>query len=285
MGRCKDRLCPLCSSIRGTQATHQLAGLIRKMDAPRFLTLTLAHSEQPLAAQVSRLYQCFKELRRNQCWKQHVHGGVYAFEVTRNQHKGSWHPHLHLVIDGDYFPHKMVKEAWLRVTGDSSIVHIEKVYSAYQQARYLAQYVAAPADVEKWQAEDLVEYAEALHGRRLLHTFGTLHNRKCDSDEEDKPIRGFNQLATVREVQELATEKNPHALRAIELMQRAGGWFAALTTKGLFSRLACPVPLEQWELMAICTEVELAVRPPPPVADAPAEAVRSTALFEFARPP
>jgi hypothetical protein len=234
------------------------------MNSPRFLTLTLTHRDCTLHSQVARLYDAFRELRRCSAWKQHVKGGVYAFEATLNSSKGTWHPHLHLVIDGEYFPHKLIRDAWHRVTGDSTIVHIEKVHNAHAQAKYLAEYVAAPAEVQHWENDRVCEYAEALHGRRLLHTFGTLHAANPDATEEPDAPRGFTQLASVAEIRELADDGNVHARAALELMTRAGGWITLLATPMLFTQRGGLPPLEEWESREVVRLIEAAIAPAEP---------------------
>lgn len=178
---CKDRMCPRCQRARGQQLTRKVEGLVIGFNAPRFLTLTLKHHRgEQLKDMLDRLAKAFRLLRSEKFWKAAVTRGVYTVEVTFNPAKGEWHAHLHTIIDGDFMAHARLKELWLKITGDSDIVHIEAVVDRKRQASYIARYVAKPCDGHAWREEQLCEFALATHGRRMVHTFGKAHGKPID---------------------------------------------------------------------------------------------------------
>lgn len=187
--RCRCRLCPLCAQARAGQVTDRVMKATRDADALRFLTVTLAHSDAPLREQLDRLYACYRELRRHPSYKAHVWGGIATLEVERNAETGQWHPHLHILIDGSYWPHAQIKAAWHAVTGDSTIVHITKVPSRLKIARYVAKYASKPAKLHTWPPAAVREFAEAIHRRRMLIATGNMHNSKLDGDDEPERDR------------------------------------------------------------------------------------------------
>lgn len=291
LGRCRDRLCPLCSFFRGREASSKTADIIRRMNAPRFLTLTLRESTAGLAAELDRLFQCFRELRRRREWKRHVRGGVYAFEATYRPDRGTWHPHLHLVIDGTYIPHSLLRALWTAITGDSSIVHIEAVHDAEAQAKYLAQYINTPAELSSWAPSTIEEYATAVHGRRLLHTFGCCHGSNPDPAEHESVEPGTTHLAAVSTLRRRSELGCVHASEALSLMRRMGG-FWALCTPGLFAgKPLLANPVEEWErsYLVECIEKSNAAADAPPAAPEPARPSdpAQLALFDASplRPP
>lgn len=170
--------------------------LVREMNAPRFLTLTLKSTGLPLQWELARMREAFKKLRRTSVWRECVDGGVYGVEVTRNSQTGAWHPHIHIIFDGRFCPQPMLKAAWLKATGDSDIVDIRKVPDRRNAACYIAKYVLkgntrgdsdgrGSSPIERWPYRAIVEFFKALHGIRLLQTFGSMHGRKFDSDDEE----------------------------------------------------------------------------------------------------
>jgi len=154
------------------------------------MTLTLAHKGESLDAMMDRLYIAFRDLRKLPVWRRHVKGGVFACQVTRNTKAGEWHAHLHIIVDGVYFPQTQLKAAWLQVTGDSEIVDIRPVPDRAKIAGYVGDYVSRPNEVAGWGWAAIEEFAEAMHGRRLVHTFGSAHGVKVEDEADTREPGG-----------------------------------------------------------------------------------------------
>lgn len=187
IARCRSRLCPFCAKAR----SGALAGKLRKVLAhardPRSLVLTLKSTNRPLADELARLKDSFRKLRRVKAWKAHVTGGAYAVEVTYNPKTGQWHPHLHILIDGSYFPHAELVEAWNAATGDSYIVWIEAVRDHGRMAGELAAYCGKPEHVATWPAYKIHEYAYATRSARMFGTFGWFYKTGLADDDPGEP--------------------------------------------------------------------------------------------------
>lgn len=223
LSRCRDRLCPLCSSMRGREAAEKCRGQIIRMNAPRFLTLTIVSTDDPLGARIDRLMQCFKAFRKSDVWREKVKGGIYSLEVTWNAKEAKWHPHLHLIIDGEFWYQADIADEWERVTGDSRIVHIAKVNDAARVAKYLAGYINTPPDLHEWGDERIREYATAMHGRRLIHTFGNLHGKAVDDADTQSEAAGSVHLVSIAKVRSLAAQGVREAESILGLMRIFGG--------------------------------------------------------------
>jgi len=187
--RCRDRLCPLCAHARSAQVADRIMTATRNADSLRFLTLTIKASEKPLKDQLDRLYDRYREFRRTQEWKRHVRGGIATVEVTRNETTGSWHAHLHVLIDGEFWHQRDIANAWERCTGDSRIVDIRAVRSRVKSARYLAKYASKPPKISHWPPAVIREYAAAIHRRRMVMATGSMHASKTDGDVEKENDR------------------------------------------------------------------------------------------------
>lgn len=180
--RCKSRVCPRCSRIRAKSLSTRIAKLVRLMDAPRFLTLTVRSTDADLAHQVKSLRRRFAAMRRRPEWSDRVKGGIYTIEITFNSDTERWHPHLHAIIDGIYFPQAELLETWERIVGDHAGVDIRAVHGIRKLANYLACYVAKSCDLGNLSSDRLPEWAVATHGLRLAQTFGDLHNAKPQTE-------------------------------------------------------------------------------------------------------
>jgi len=222
-GFCRDRLCPTCASCRGRIVQARVAAACRDMDQTRFITLTVQCNGQPLAERLDHLYASFRRMRQGKIWKSHVRGGMAVLEVTRNQTTGHWHPHLHVLADGVYFDHKSLKRAWEEATGDSMVVDIRAVVSRANAARYVAAYVAKPAEVHAWAPAAVAEYALALHGRRLVVAFGSMHGKLGDPDDDGTRPKLVGILCSSLRLHRARDAGCPYAEFASTVLARVGG--------------------------------------------------------------
>lgn len=170
---CRDRYCPMCCGQKAAYAKDQVEMYIRTLVAPRFLTLTLRNNESDLKSRVSFLQERFSKLRNRAYWKKNVTGGIWFLEVKRGKDSGLWHPHLHILLDGNYMEQKRLSELWEQVTFGSPIIHISKVSDVEHAAKYISKYVAKPAMLGNMPVEDGAEMINALFRKRLCGTFGT----------------------------------------------------------------------------------------------------------------
>jgi len=170
---CRLRWCPLCSQAKSRFISQAVCEFLKDHPRPKILTLTLAHSDDSLDSQITRLYACFRQLRRKKAWCSKVRGGVWFFQVKVSQRSQQWHPHLHILLDSEYIPHELLKQSWESITGDSHIVDIRTIYKARVAAEYVARYAARPAQLDVLDAERRLEVVQSLHGRRLAGGFGS----------------------------------------------------------------------------------------------------------------
>lgn len=169
---CRDRLCPRCQVSRGVSIALRIQTQIASFNAVRFATLTLKHEERPLGESIDALHAAFRRLRKQDRWKQKVERGIYVLQVTRNPATATWHPHLHLIIDGDFYDQRALSKDWEKASGTSCIVDIRAVHDKQRCARYVADYVSKPNNVKKWTTGAIREFSDAMSGRRLVHRFG-----------------------------------------------------------------------------------------------------------------
>lgn len=170
---CKLRWCPLCADGTRLFITNQVLDWLSHQPQPKFLTLTLKHSAAPLSHQVDSLYNYFRQLKKTTLWRKNVGGGVWFFQVKVSAKDGFWHPHLHLLLNSSYIPHKRLSTMWKTITKSSSIVDIRAVNNAQKAAEYVARYCSASAELCKFEFHQAVDCVSELHGRRLCGTIGT----------------------------------------------------------------------------------------------------------------
>ena len=170
---CRDRWCVMCCAQKQAYAKDQAAMYISSLKAPRFLTLTLKNTEASLKSQVEFLQRSFSKLRNRAYWKKNVTGGIWFLEVKRGKNSEQWHPHLHILLDGNYMEQGRLSALWELVTYGSPIIYITRISDVEHAAKYVAKYSAKPAVLKTMPLADRMETIQALFRKRLCGTFGT----------------------------------------------------------------------------------------------------------------
>lgn len=192
---CKNRHCEPCARQK---ANLLAANLRKKLEGARerqyrFITLTLKHTDTPLADQIKRIYECFAKLRKGKLWTASQKGGCTILEIKWDEKKRHWHPHLHIIADGKFLSQNDLSGAWLHITGDSYIVDIKALKTGNDAAHYVAKYVSKGTNDEVWKDTDAAqEWVTATKGVRSCATWGTWRGFKLleppPRDEAWKPL-------------------------------------------------------------------------------------------------
>lgn len=173
---CRDRWCPMCAGQKAAYAKDQVKLYIADLKSPKFLTLTLRHNVNDLKSQIEFLQERFRALRSRAYWRRNVFGGIWFLQVKRGKNSGCWHPHLHILLDGNRMEQGTLSDLWNQVTFGSPILDIRYLRDHEAAADYVSRYTARPAMLGDMPLPDQVEVIEALFGKRLCGTFG---NAKC----------------------------------------------------------------------------------------------------------
>lgn len=169
---CSLRWCPMCSSAKQYFVTDSVTDLLHRMKHPKMITLTLRHTSAPLADQIKQLYESFKRLRKMKPFAKKVTGGVWFFQIKITERTHEWHPHLHMLVDGDYIAQRYLGELWKKASYGSYIVFIKPVKDLQKSAEYVARYAVKPAFLSYYSLSEGVQIITALHGRRICGTWG-----------------------------------------------------------------------------------------------------------------
>lgn len=191
---CESRICPYCRRVIQAETAERIKlwiGLPKRHEY-RFITLTLSHSDAPLADQLDFLQESFRRLRQQQIWKRTQAFGKAIIEITYNRHKSQWHPHLHILAKGSFCRQDDLSQAWRLATGGSPIVDIRQVKSQTMAAGYVAKYLGKPPEVgDGPDAAALVaEWYLALKDRKMIISYGPagpLPELPNETAEDDKP--------------------------------------------------------------------------------------------------
>lgn len=146
----------------------------------RYLVLSEANVTD-LKKGIDALWGSWTRLRRSVRWLQKVKGCIVALEVTRNREEGTWHPHLNVLMEGDYFPHEELKQLWIKATrGRGQMAHIQAANEG--TVRELIKYVTKITDLVD-DSSGLDEFLFALAGMKTVRTYGSFFGLHVDDEE------------------------------------------------------------------------------------------------------
>jgi len=117
-----------------------------------------------------------------------VEGSVFSYETKMNDETGYWNPHIHaVVLLNDYIDREKFSDEWEKITGDSRIMDIRKLYSSDETSMSDAfcevfKYALKFSDLS---LPDNFEAYQILKGIRLQGSFGAFWGVKLD--DEDVP--------------------------------------------------------------------------------------------------
>lgn len=175
---CNLRWCPMCANTKRWVITRGVRDWLRHSNYPKLLTLTLKHSELPLAEQIIDLYAYFRKFRNNKFMKSRIKGGVWFFQVKISKRSGQWHPHIHALVEGQWLDHKKMMGLWKSITVDSNIVHIKMIQDLDKGAEHVARYATKPAMLSELSIDEAIEVFDAMHNRRVCGTWGSARKIK-----------------------------------------------------------------------------------------------------------
>jgi Replication protein len=219
---CRNRHCEPCMKAKGNKIVGNLKKRLEENKDLnfRFITLTLKHTRRPLADQIKHLYTSYKKLRNAKCWKNSQDGGAAMLEVKWSPKTREWHPHLHIISQGNYLDKFDLSKAWLAATGSSTIVDIRKIDAAKDAAHYVGKYITKGTSSEVWNDRQAAqEWILAMRGVRVCATFGKWRGYKLTA-----AVALFTDWKPVYTLQALFRDVERGDVAAVHLMVSLDGW-------------------------------------------------------------
>lgn len=217
---CHNRHCEPCMRAKSALITQNLRDQMKKSEKKqhRFITLTLRHSDAPLKDQIKRLYSCYKSLRGRPEWKSSQKGGAATLEVKWIPKTSKWHPHLHIISQGNYLNTYWLSQTWKDITGDSHVVDIRLISADKDVAYYVGKYVTKGTNQEVWDDPTVAaEWVKSVKGVRMCATFGTWRGFKLLA--RAKEVKGeWTHVASLASMVRRAQAGEVHALELLRIL-------------------------------------------------------------------
>lgn len=197
---CRLRTCPMCNwrkSLKMFGQTNKIANKILEQNSSTrflFVTFTVKNcSAEKLEETINLMNQGFKRLtdkskgvKITEKFKNNMLGYIRAMEVTYNQEKDTYHPHIHCIfaVKAQYFTKGYIKKSeWQQIWGEcchtdyEPIVKVQTIKNSTSKAvAEVAKYPVKMDEIANYQDEKkaikaLIVFTKILKGRRLI-TFG-----------------------------------------------------------------------------------------------------------------
>ena len=184
---CSVRVCPHCSHRRSKIIAERTQSFIVGKDRLRYVVLAERNSKD-LQEGIASLWASWTRLRRSVRWKRKVAGCIVALEVTYNRDDSTWHPHLNVLMEGEYFPFEELNQAWIEATnhiGQTSFIRAADENTVHELIKYVTKVTDLLDDTAA-----LDEFLTASHGRRLIRTYGTFRGLSLVDEEDPREGRG-----------------------------------------------------------------------------------------------
>lgn len=129
-------------------------------------------------------------------------------EIKRGK-DGRWHPHLHIIAQGRFYPQHELAEDWRKASGTSLIADIRAIRNADVAMRYVTKYVSNGIDASLIDdPKSLDEYIAATKGQR---TYNALGDWKAPDDNDAEPLR-WKSISTLPEWHSALARCEPWAI-------------------------------------------------------------------------
>jgi len=197
---CKNRHCRPCAKSKAGLIAANLRNRLEQKatgnDRYRFITLTLRHSKRPLREQIRSLYSHFTKLRATKFWKRSQRGGAFMIECGWNKLTREWHPHLHIIGEGDFLRQDTLANEWMKITSGSFKVDVRAINSGKDAVHYVSKYVTKGTNDEVWSDDSAAqEWIIATRSLRTCATYGTWRGYKLMRPDKVHQVKDWKPIA------------------------------------------------------------------------------------------
>ncbi len=181
---CEFKLCPDCARRKSRKRLNKylpvMSAFVKTHRVePVHLVLTQTHKKETRKQSIDRLKSAFIKLTRREFWKEHFKGGTWSIEFTKDA-EGFHHTHLHIIgFRTKFFNVNWLREEWFSATGDSYVLHLDRVTELSKGLQEVFKYVTKGMATDDFTAEDLKDFLD-LRNVRLFSSFGEFRKFKKD---------------------------------------------------------------------------------------------------------
>jgi predicted nucleic acid-binding Zn-ribbon protein len=169
--QCSLKWCPSCNWKIAKRRREIISLWAQKIQQPKHLVLTQKNFPILTRSRLREFGVALARLRRTTVCEK-ITGGCVSWEIT-NEGSG-WHLHAHCLVDVAWLNMKELSRVWGKQVGQKFA--IVKITDA-REGSYLSEickYVVEGSELAKWPAEQILEFVNAIKGKRFFMSFGSL---------------------------------------------------------------------------------------------------------------
>lgn len=169
--QCSLKWCPSCNWKIAKKRRELISLWTQKIHQPKHLVLTQRNFRILTKKRLRDFGVALAKLRRTTVCEK-ILGGCVSWEIT-NEGKG-WHLHAHCLIDVRWIDINELSRVWGRLVGQNfAIVKIKDARDT-EYLTEICKYVVEGSELAKWPAEQILEFVNAIKGKRFFMSFGSL---------------------------------------------------------------------------------------------------------------
>jgi len=170
---CKNRFCIVCNRIRTAKLIAEWMPVLKKMDEPVSLVLTIPNCDETLLqSEMKRMKHKFELIRRTFKNNSKPLKALRKLECTYNDTTNLYHPHFHFIIDG-YVTSKNVLEQWMKHFPECNIKaqHISRAdeNSLFELFKYVTKFVSNKSGIH---IKALDTIFQAMYNQKTFQAYG-----------------------------------------------------------------------------------------------------------------
>lgn len=201
---CKQHLlCAFCASRRGVKYSVAYKEKVELLMSENpytdmlFLTFTVKngddllerfqHLQNAMQALLKKRNNTLLNPKKTYTEMSKISAGVFSYEFKRGSGGNQWHPHIHMIAlipSGSRIAVEHLKQDWLDITGDSSVINIKIVDK--KSANIFLEVFAYALKFSEMSHPDRWSASKVLKGQRLISSFGDLRGISVVDDVVDE---------------------------------------------------------------------------------------------------
>lgn len=203
---CRQRLCPNCQRRKSLKTYSKFKVIAYELEKEGYsfihLVLTVKNcSGEDLSNTITELFNSSSKFFKCKECKRVFKGVLRCLEVSYSKRECNYHPHLHclIAVRKSYFTSRYymktstIRELWQRFAGTDYLPQCWASKCNEGAIAEVAKYAVKPLELDLCDTVRLVVLKElffALHGRRLLQTYGVIRTTAArlniDLSDEEK---------------------------------------------------------------------------------------------------
>ena len=180
---CNQRWCFVCNSIRTANFINGYKSVLENFEEPMFVTLTAPTVKaDDLKTELEKRYKAFTNIKDN-LRKQGIKiKGLRKTECHYQPKTDTFHPHFHLIIEGEMEAYKVI-DLWLKQVPNAKPQAQDVRVADSNAIIELCKYFSKLTNGKNFYAKEMDIVFQAMKGKRVIQPFGIKKDVSEDVEE------------------------------------------------------------------------------------------------------